>query len=67
MFSSSKQSSVAANASDGGLLNWRGISPLTINEGSGKGSAGGLNTQTMILIAVGAVVALAGLWLLLRK
>ena len=63
MFSSSKSATTNANASDGGFLNWQGISPFTINEGGGNG----VSTKTLILIALGVVGALVGLWLLLRK
>lgn len=66
MISNSKSSSVNANASDGGYLGFGGIGPLTINSTDGPES-GGLNTRTMLLIALGVVGALVGLFIIFRK
>jgi hypothetical protein len=65
MFSTSKNSALNANASDGGILTFGGIAPLTINYGPGDGSK--LNVNGLLVLAIGIGGALLGLWLLLRK
>lgn len=60
MFSSSKSSSLNANASDGGILTFGGgIAPLTLNRG--------INPTTLLIAAGAVVVLLVGVFLFLRK
>lgn len=60
--STSKSSTLNANASDGGILTFGGgIAPVTITKG------GGPDWRTILLIGSGLVAGLIGLWLILGR
>lgn len=66
MISSSKSSSLNANASDGGILTFGGIAPLTIYNGS-EATTSAMPWKTLGIFALGIGGVLLGLWLIVRK